>query len=160
VIRRVTILLVAALLSIEAAPVWALPPPMPAEALAAASDLIALVRVLAVTCVAVVRHRQTGEELPVYRAQLQILEAKKRPAGEADVVTVMWSEIPRSIVGPWAVRYYPGEEVWTHLQRERENGLYRTTWWNARGPQIRAADTTELPTVPGTVLSAPGRTTR
>jgi len=151
--KRATIALVAAWLSLHAAPARALPPPMSAEALLAASDLVALVRVLTVICVAVIHHRQTGEELPLYRAELEVVEVKKGAARAGDAIAVMWSEIPKGIVGPWAVRYYPGEEVWTHLQREREIGQYRTTWWNARGAQVRPADIRELPTVPGTAAS-------
>jgi hypothetical protein len=153
--RRATIVLLAAALSAASGPAWALPRPMSAKELLAASDLVALVRVLAVTCVAIVRDGHTGEKLPRYRAQLEVLAVKKGTVREGEAVAVVWTEIPKKVLGPWAVRYYPGEEVWTHLQHDRDTGDYRTTWWNAKGPQLRPADIHALPTIPGEVVSVP-----
>lgn len=65
-----------------------------------------------------------------------------------------WTEAPKRLLGPWAVRYFPGEEVWTHLVRNSDDGTYRTLWWNARGKQIRPPETTALPTEPGETVQA------
>jgi len=127
---------------------------MSPQELMAASDLVALVRVLAVTCVGVFKNDHTGENLPSYQAELRIVQVKKGPVHEGDTVVVGWRDIPRGLLGPWVVRYYPGEEVWTHLKRDRQGSGYSTTWWNARGAQVRPPDTTELPGRPGEVVRA------
>ncbi|MBM3543189.1 MAG: hypothetical protein FJX44_01580 [Alphaproteobacteria bacterium] len=137
---------------------FALPAPMSEQELLEKSDVVALVRVLSVACTSVTKDEQTGEELPGYLATLQILEVKKgdvKPGGE---VFVTWRAIPTGIVGPWAVYYYPGEEVWTHLTKRSGGASYATTWWNAKGDPVEKAQITELPTKVGdtvTVITKP-----
>jgi hypothetical protein len=105
---------------------WAIPAPMSPEELFAASDLVALVRVLSVTCVAIVHHGR--EDLRRYTAELGLLRVRKGNDRRYDVVTVQWEEIPRELLGPWCVPYYAGGKGWTHLQGQ--DGFYETTWWN------------------------------
>ena len=62
-------------------------------------------------------------------------------------VTITFHTIPKGLLGPWSVFYYPGEMVWTHLVKE--DGAYTTTWWNGRGTLVDKAVITELPTTPG-----------
>jgi hypothetical protein len=152
--RAAYVLLVLGFLLLSPKLAWAVPAPMSPAELLAASDLVALVRVLAVTCTAVFLDGQTGQTLPEYRAELGILEVKKGAARRGETVIVTWREIPRGLLGPWVVRYYPGEEVWTHLQRDAQGLGYVTTWWNAKGAPVRPPDTNELPTRPGEVVRA------
>ena len=93
-----------------AGPALALPAPMSEQELMEKSDLVALIRVLAVTCTSIVKDEQTGEELPGYLATLKILEVKKGEAKQGEQVLVTWRAVPKGILGPWAVYYYPGEE--------------------------------------------------
>ena len=62
-------------------------------------------------------------------------------------VNITFHEIPKGLLGPWSVFYYPGEMVWTHLVKEGDD--YTTTWWNGRGEVVNKAVITELPTTPG-----------
>lgn len=128
---------------------FALPAPMSDEELMENSDLVALVRVMSVTCTSVTKDSATGEELPGYLAKLRVVEAKKgdlRPGGE---VLVTFRAIPSGALGPWTVFYYPGEEVWTHLVKREGGVTYATTWWNAKGDVVKAPKTKELPTTVG-----------
>jgi hypothetical protein len=93
------------------APALAVPAPMPDEELMAKSDLVALVRVISVTCTSVTQDEHTGEDLPGYLAKLKLIEVKKGDAKPGDEVLVTWRAIPKTVAGPWAVYYYPGEEV-------------------------------------------------
>jgi hypothetical protein len=131
----------------------AIPAPMSDEELLARSDLVALVRVLSVTCTGVEKDARTGESLHSYSAKLKLLQVKKGTEKAGDTVTVLFQEIPRGILGPWTVFYYPGEEVWTHLSGE--GGTYQSTWWNARKQEQHAAIITTLPTKPGETVSIP-----
>jgi hypothetical protein len=70
------------------APALALPAPMSDRDLMDTSDLVALVRVLSVTCTTVTKDEQTGEELPGYLAKLKLLEVKKGGATAGDEVLV------------------------------------------------------------------------
>jgi hypothetical protein len=118
---------------------FALPAPLSDEELMADSDLVALVRVVSVTCTSVTKDAQTGEQLPGYLAKLRVIEASKgdvRPGGE---VLVTFRAIPSGALGPWTVFYYPGEEVWTHLVKREGGVTYASTWWNAKGDVVRAA---------------------
>src|SRR4051812_6706114 len=63
------------------APAWAVPAPMSPDDLMAASDLVALVRVLAVTCVGVFKDGHTGENLPSYQQQFSFWWTGVRPKG-------------------------------------------------------------------------------
>jgi hypothetical protein len=122
----------------------ALPAPMSEKDLNDKSDLVAVVRVLSVTLTTITKDEKTGEELPGYMAQLRLLDVKK-----GDVVLVTWRAVPSKIVGPWAVYYYPGEEVLTHLTKRDGGVAYASTWWNAKGDDITKPESTELPKQPG-----------
>ena len=137
------------LLSVLATPALALPAPMSEQELTDKSDLIATVRVLSVSCTVVTKDDKTGEDLPVYLARLRLLEVKKGDAKKGDEILVTWRAVPKGIVGPWTVYYYPGEVVQTHLVKRSGGVSYGSTWWNAKGDDIKAPDSTELPTEPG-----------
>jgi hypothetical protein len=146
------------LLVLCAAPAFALPAPMSEQDLLEKSDLVALVRVLSVTCTSVTQDERTGEELPGYLARLQVLESKKGDAEKGQEVLVTWRAVPENVAGPWAVYYYPGEEVWTHLARRSGGASYASTWWNAKGDDVKVPDTRDLPLTPGdTVVAKPER---
>jgi hypothetical protein len=113
------------------------------------SDLVALVRVLSVTCTSVTKDEKTGEDLPGYLAQLQLLDVKKGDAKQGDEVLVTWRAVPKAVLGPWTVYYYPGEEVLTHLTKRSGGASYASTWWNAKGDPVKAPDTRDLPVTPG-----------
>lgn len=119
------------------------------------SDLVAVVRVLSVTCTAVTKDEETGEELPAYLAKLRLIDVKKGDAKVGDVVLVTWRAIPKDIVGPWTVDYHPGELVLTHLA-ERSGGVsYGSIWRNAKGDDVKATENTDLPTTPGETFMPP-----
>ena len=143
-------------LALMASPARALPAPMSDQELMEKSDLVALVRVLSVTCTSLTKDDATGEELPSYLATLQVLEVKKGDAKRGDEVIVTWRAVPKSIVGPWTVYYYPGEEVVTHLTKRSGGASYASTWWNAKGDDVKAPDTRDLPVTPGeSVVATP-----
>ena len=50
----------------------AVPAPLSEQELTDKSDLVALVRVLSVTCTAITKDAQTGEDLPGYLAKLEV----------------------------------------------------------------------------------------
>jgi hypothetical protein len=127
----------------------ALPAPMSEQELMEKSDLVALVRVMSVTCTSLTKDAATGEDLPGYIAQLKVLEVKKGDAKKGDEVLVTWRAVPKSILGPWTVYYYPGEEVVTHLTKRSGGASYASTWWNAKGDDVKAPDTRDLPVKPG-----------
>jgi hypothetical protein len=143
-------------LALMASPARALPAPMSDQELIEKSDLVALVRVLNVTCTSVTKDDATGEELPSYLATLQVLEVKKGDAKKGDEVIVTWRAVPKSLLGPWTVYYYPGEEVVTHLAKRSGGASYASTWWNAKGDDVKAPDTRDLPVTPGeSVVATP-----
>jgi hypothetical protein len=146
-IRFVCLLL--PLLFIGALPAYAVPAPMTEQELMDKSDLVAVVRVLSVTCTSVTKDEQTGEDLPGYLATLQVKEVKKGDAKPGDEVLVTWRAIPQHVAGPWAVYYYPGEEVLTHLTKRSGGASYASTWWNAKGDDLKSPDTRDLPLKPG-----------
>jgi hypothetical protein len=127
----------------------ALPALMSEQELMDKSDLVVLVRVLAVTCTSVTQDPNTGEDLPGYLAQLKVLEVKKGDAKPGEEVLVTWRAIPENVAGPWTVYYYPGEEMVTHLTKRSGGATYASTWWNAKGDDVKSPDTRELPTTPG-----------
>lgn len=134
----------------------ALPAPKSEQELLDESDLVARARVLSVTCTSVIQDDRTGEDLPGYLARLQVLETKKGDAKTGDEVLVTWRVTPKGLVGRWAVYYYPGEEMWTHLVKRSGGASYASTWWNAKGDDLKNPDTRDLPTTPGeTVLATP-----
>jgi len=147
------------LLSVLATPALALPAPMSEQELTDKSDLIATVRVLSVSCTVVTKDDKTGEDLPAYLAKLRVLEVKKGDAKKGDEILVTWRAIPKGIVGPWTVYYYLGEVVQTHLVKRSGGVSYGSTWWNAKGEDIKAPDNTELPTTPGETFDAPKEST-
>jgi hypothetical protein len=143
-------------LALITGPALALPAPMSEQELMEKSDVVALVRVLAVTCTSVTKDEQTGEELPGYIATLKALEVKKGAVTQGEQVLVTWRAVPKGILGPWAVYYYPGEEVVTHLTKRSGGASYASTWWNAKGDDVKAPDSRDLPTTPGeTVVPTP-----
>jgi hypothetical protein len=125
------------------------------EDLVERSDLVALVRVLSVTCTSVTQDEDSGEALPGYLAKLEVLEVKKGDVKPGETVLVTWREIPKGVLGPWAVGYYPGEEVWTHLTKRSGGATYATTWWNAKGQPIKPAQITVLQTTVGETVAIP-----
>jgi hypothetical protein len=148
-------LLAFALLMLGSLPALALPAPMSEQELMDKSDLVAVVRVLSVSCTAITKDDQTGEELPSYLARVRVLEAKKGDAKQGDELLITWRAIPKGIVGPWAVAYYPGEVVLTHLTKKSGGATYGSTWWNAKGDDIKAPESTELPSSIGETFQAP-----
>jgi hypothetical protein len=83
--------------TLAALPALALPAPMSEQELMDKSDLVALVRVLAVTCTSVTQDPNTGEDLPGYLAQLKVLEVKKGDAKPGEEVLVTWRPSPRTL---------------------------------------------------------------
>ena len=148
---RLYAILSALLLSVTliSTPARALPAPMSEQELMEKSDLVALVRVLSVTCTSLTKDAATGEELPGYLARLKVLEVKKGEVKPGEEVLVTWRAVPKSILGPWTVDYYPGEEVVTHLTKRSGGASYASTWWNAKGDDVKAPDTRDLPVTPG-----------
>jgi hypothetical protein len=143
------------LTSLLATPAQALPAPMSEQELNDKSDLVAVVRVNTVICTAVTKDEAAGEELPVYLAKLRLVEVKKGDAKAGDEVLVTWRAVPKGIVGPWTVNYYPGEVVLTHLVKRSGGVSFGSTWWNAKGDDVKAPDSTELPSTPGETFNPP-----
>lgn len=133
----------------------ALPAPMSDSELLQKSDLVALVRVLSVTCLSVSRDPETQEALPSYSADVELIEVVKGDEAKGDTVNLNFHAVPTGALGPWTVYYYPGEMVWTHLVGK--DGDYTTIWWNGRGDVVNRAVITELPTVPGATVELPRR---
>lgn len=141
-----------------ALPAYAVPGPWSEQELMEKSDVVALIRVLSVTCTSITTDERTGEELPGYLARLEVLESKKGSVKKGEEVLVTWRAVPRGVDGPWAVFYYPGEEVWTHLKLRSGGVSYASTWWNAKGEDVKVPDTRNLPRTPGeTVMATPER---
>jgi hypothetical protein len=153
--RVLNLLWFLALLWAAAAPAHALPAPMSDSELLVKSDLVALVRVLSVTCLSVSQDPDTHKALPSYSAKLELIEVIKGDEAKGDTVSVYFHAVPSELLGSWTVYYYPGEMVWTHLQGK--NGDYTTTSWNSRGDIVNKAVITELPTTPGQTVELPRR---
>jgi hypothetical protein len=136
-------------------PAAALPAPMPEGELLSKSDLVALIRVLSVTCTGVSKDPQTGEDLPNYSATAELMYVTKGEEMVGHDITLAFHAIPTGVLGPWTVFYYPGEMVYTHLVGK--NGVYTTTWWNGRGSVVSKALITELPTKPGDTVQVSRR---
>ena len=64
----------------------ALPAPMSEAELLEKSDVVAVIRVLSVSCTAVTKDDQTGEELPSYLARARLLEVKKGDVKQGDEI--------------------------------------------------------------------------
>jgi hypothetical protein len=136
-------------------PALALPAPMSKGELLLNSDLVALVRIKSVTCVSVSRDERSGEDLPSWSAEAELIEVIKGEDVKGDTVTINFHAIPTGLLGPWTVYYYPGEMVWTHLVGK--DGQYTSTWWNARGTLVSKAAIDKLPTTPGETVEIPKR---
>ena len=150
--RYVLALLIVAL----ATPALALPAPMSEQELMEKSDIVAVVRVLSVSCIAITKDDKTGQDLPAYLAKVRLMEVKKGEAKKGDEILVTWRAIPKDALGPWTVYYYPGEEMVTHLTKRSGGVSYASTWWNAKGDDTKSPDTRDLPTTPGeTVVPRP-----
>ncbi len=150
ILTSLSVLLLAAFIAGAAS---ALPAPMSKEELLAKSDLVALVWIKSVTCVSVTKDKRTGEDLPSYSAQAELMEVIKGEDVKGDTVTLTFHAVPTGLLGPWTVYYYPGELVWTHLVGQ--DGTYTTTWWNGRGTLVSKAVIDELPTTPGKTVEIP-----
>jgi hypothetical protein len=148
------IVLIAGLLFL-ASPALALPAPMSEQELMDKSDLVATIRVLSVSCTAVTKDEKSGQDLPAYLARVRLIDVKKGEAKKGDEILVTWRAIPKDVVGPWTVNYYPGEVVPTHLVKKSGGVSYGSTWWNAKGDDIKAPESTELPETPGETFDAP-----
>jgi hypothetical protein len=136
-------------------PAQALPAPMSESELLSKSDLVALIRVLSVTCTSVSKDQQSGEDLPSYSATAELMYVTKGEELMGGDITLSFHAIPTGVLGPWTVFYYPGEMVYTHLVGK--DGVYTTTWWNGRGSVVSKAVITELPTTPGETVEVPRR---
>jgi hypothetical protein len=134
-------------------PALAVPAPMSDDELLAKSDLVALVKVLSVTCLSVSKDERTGEPLRNYSATVELIEVIKGEEPKGTDIDITFHDLPKQIVGPWSVFYYPGEMVWTHLVKDGD--AYTTTWWNGRGEEVHKAVITELPTKPGETVAIP-----
>jgi hypothetical protein len=139
-----------------AGPALALPAPMSDDELLAKSDLVALIRVLSVTCTEVIKDDRTGEALPSYKATAEVMEVIKGDVAKGDDVTITFHAVPTHMLGPWTVYYYPGEMMFTHLVKDGD--AYTTTWWNGRGKLVNKAIITDLPTKAGETVEVPRRT--
>jgi hypothetical protein len=94
---------------------------------------------------------EAGQDLVV--SSWDILAGDAKPGDE---VLVTWRAVPKDVNGPWTVYYYPGEEMVTHLTKRSGGVSYASTWWNAKGDDVKSPDSRELPTAPGeTVVPAP-----
>ncbi len=144
ILTSISLLLLSAFLI---APASALPGPMSDADLLAKSDLVALVRVLSVTCTAITHDAFTKQDILNYSANVELIEVIKGDVAKGGEVNITFHEIPKGLLGPWSVFYYPGEMVWTHLVKEGND--YTTTWWNGRGEVVHKATITKLPTRPG-----------
>jgi hypothetical protein len=136
-----------------ARPALALPAPMSDTDLLTKSDLVALVRVLSVTCTGTIHNDFAKEDLLTYSANVELLEVIKGDEPKGTDIDITFHDLPKHIVGPWSVFYYPGEIVWTHLVKDGD--AYTTTWWNGRGDVVHKAIITDLPTKPGESVAVP-----
>lgn len=142
-------------LSATASSAFALPAPLSTSELLLKSDLVALIRILSVTCTEVSTDPKTGEQLPSYEARAELIYVTKGEQMAGEDIVITFHAIPKGLLGPWTVYYYPGEMVWTHLTGK--DGTYTTTWWNGRGGLVNRAIIGELPTVPGETVEVPRR---
>jgi hypothetical protein len=152
---RLSLMLVGLLLLTPVTPALALTAPMSEQELVDKSDIVAVVRVLSVSCTAITKDEKTGQELPAYLAKVRLIEVKKGDAQKGDEILVTWRAIPKDVLGPWTVYYYPGEVVLTHLTKKSGGASYGSTWWNAKSDDIKAPESTELPETPGETFDAP-----
>jgi hypothetical protein len=153
--RVVVGIVTTATLSVFTGEIIAIPPEKSDQQLLEDSDLVATVRVLAVTCTNQVYHPATDEILSSYEALLQILDVNKGTRKPFDVVLVYWQDVPTGLLGDWDVGYSPGEEVQTHLVWHADRQSYHTTWWNGKKSPSRVAHV-ESPKTRGAVTLTGG----
>jgi hypothetical protein len=158
--KRATAYLIFVAVFLAASPAWAIAPPLTPVELLAESDLVALVRVLSVTCTGLYYPFWPDlAEVLAYVAQLEILSIRKGSVRPGEIIAVKWEKLSDELAleTTWTVAYHPGEQVWTHLQRvAHKDGLwlkhssaYVNTWWNARDQTLREAESYDLPRLPG-----------
>ena len=109
------------------------------------SDVVALVRVLSVTCTSVTKDRRPARICRAISPQLKVMEVKKGDVKPGEEVLVTWRAVPKDLNGPWTVYYYPGEEMVTHLTKRSGGATYASTWWNAKGDDAKVAGHRDLP---------------
>jgi hypothetical protein len=154
--RKVVTILVSVLLGgAFAGPAAALPAPMTQQQLDEQSDLVALIEIQSVTCIGALPDFQTKQVLLSYEAKAKLLKVKKGDKKPGDVIAIDFNQLPKGLLGPWTVYYYPGEAVWTHLTRAQPREAYISTWWNARGELVHPATIRQLPKKPGQTIEAP-----
>ena len=132
----------------------AVPPLKTPEEVERESDVIAKVRVLAVVCTGDAVFPDTEARSPTYQAWLQVLKVRKGAVREGQTVLVGWQDIPKTVLGPWKVDYFSGEEVVTHLKWDATRRAYVTTWLNAKGKPTRPPDVRSLPARAGQISVA------
>ena len=108
---------------------------------------------LSVTCTAITHDDFAKQDIRNYSAKVELMEVIKGDEAKGGDVNITFHEIPKGLLGPWSVFYYPGEMVWTHLSRDGD--AFTTTWWNGRGALVNKAIITELPTKPGETVEVP-----
>src|SRR5262249_36406267 len=140
-----------------AGPARAIPRPLSPEELEKQSDAIVTVRVLGVACTGQVASPR-GKPVPSYYAWLLILDAKKGSLTKDETILVYWREPPRGLIGGAPpVRYYPGEEVLTHLKWHTDRLVYASTFYNAKGKPTKKPPHQRLPETPGEVITVPAK---
>ena len=112
------------LLTLVAPPAPALPPPLSAQELDERSDFVGTVRVLGVTCIGTVEAPGNKEQVLAWQAWLQVAATKKGSPEPNETLLVQWQGIPKMLIGPWKVDYFPGEEAATHLLGPQDPHLH------------------------------------
>ena len=135
-------------------PVRALPPPLSAEELQKRSDVVAVVRVLAVTCTAQAPDAETKQPLRTFQAWLQVVRVDKGNAKPDETITLEWRETPKGGFADGATPFFPGEEVKTYLKWIGDRRLFEVAGVGGLKEPIRPADIQKLPEKPGQVLVA------
>ena len=116
-----------------------------------------LVRVL-FTCTAITRDDFSKQDIANYSANVELMEVIKGDVAKGAEVNIAFHEIPKGLLGPWSVFYYPGEMGVMHLVKDGND--YTTTWWNGRGDVVNKAVITTLPTTPGETVGIKRSRTR
>jgi hypothetical protein len=151
-LQLAAVLAAAGLLAV-AGPARAIPRPLSPEELEKQSDAIVTVRVLGVACTGQAPAPR-GKTVPTYQAWLLVLDVKKGTLKKDETILVHWRELPRGLIGGAPpVRYYPGEEVLTHLKWDAGRRQYGSTFYNAKGKPIKMPATQRLPEKPGDIIS-------
>jgi len=149
--RGSALLMVAVVMLLATGSLAALPAPMSEKELLEKSDFVGSVKVLGVACTGM-EAAANMEQVLVWEAWLQVESVKKGSVKPRETILVRWRDVPRKLIGPWTVPYFPGEVVSTHLEWDAKTRTFRTTWWNAKGEPTRPAKEKKLPQQPGEVL--------